>query len=90
MSLSKSDVPVGYGLPIIFSPGRFFAVWLVKMFLMHCVLNYELKPHEPASERYILGNPKSHSDIRVGMRKRKESMQQVSIQDLGSYRHPGI
>ena len=74
MSSLSNAVSAGmYGLPIVHSPGRFFAVWEVKMFLMHCVLKYELKPHERVSPRYVWGKQKSHTEIKLKMRMRRKS-----------------
>ena len=62
-----------YGLPMVHSPGRFFAVWEVKMSLMHCVMKYDLKPHERASAKYVWGKQASHMNIKLKMRMRRES-----------------
>lgn len=64
----------GYSLPIFFffsSPGRFFAIWVLKLFLIHCVLNYEVKTQERVPARFIWGQQVSHMDIKLKMRMRK-------------------
>lgn len=71
ITTSEQYLPFGHGKHAC--PGRFFAVWEVKMFLMHCVVKYDLKPHERVSGRYVWGKQRGHMDIKLKLRMRRES-----------------
>ena len=69
-----SDISMGTAYQSFFffsSPGRFFAIWVLKLFLIHCVLNYEVKTQERVPARFIWGQQVSHMDIKLKMRMRK-------------------
>jgi len=72
-AVMNSDQFLAFGHGKHACPGRFFAIWELKLFLIHSVLNYDLKTQERTPPMYIWGQQVSHMNIMLKMRMRKES-----------------